>query len=108
MAIAAYVTNIVTGESTMIPVVGSTELESLWKPIIQQNELNYLDYIVTAGLSIDSENFLAVHNELKTLLSEIERHSSNVEEGSPAARCSRLVEIVSTFDPTSSTSIYIG
>ena len=108
MGLAVYVKNTITNESTTIPVAGSTELESVWKPIIQQNELNYLDYIVTAGLSLDSENYLAVQNELQILLTAIETQSSKDEEGSPAARCNCLVELVSNFDPKGSTSIYIG
>jgi hypothetical protein len=108
MGLAIYVTNATTNETTTTPIAGNTELESLWKPIIRQNVLSYLDYIVTAGLSLDSDNHLAVRRQLQVLLAAIETQCSIDEKGSPAARCKRLFEIASSFDPNSSNDIYIG
>lgn len=108
MALAVYLTKTDTNETSTVPVAGSTELESLWKPIIHENALSYLDYIVTAGLSLDGENYLSVQKEFRILLAAIETQYRRDEEGSPAARCTRLVELVSSFDPRGSTSIYIG
>jgi len=108
VGIAVYVENNNENKDGYFPVAGSTELESLWKPIIHENNLYQLDYIVTAGLRIDGDNYLEVLKEIRVMQDIIERQYRKDEEGSPAARCSRLMEIVSTFEPTGPTSIYIG
>jgi len=108
MALAVYFKNTGTDESNTIPIAGASELETLWKPIIHEKELSYLDYIVTAGLTLDGENYLAVQNELRILQTAIEAQYCKDEDGSPAARCNRLVELVSSFDPGGSTNVYIG
>lgn len=109
MGIAAYLTDLATGEKSYFPVAGASELDSLWKPIIQRKSLGYLDYIVTAGLSIDEENQVFVRDELQILLAEIQRTFSGEDDGHYSiARCQRLFDVIANFDPQSAHQLHVG
>ena len=48
-------------------VVGSAELARLWRAIIDEQDLGYVDCVATAGLSIDADNYADVLRELLVL-----------------------------------------
>lgn len=109
MGVAVYVRDVDTREVIdSFPLLGASELETLWRPIIEKHGLNYFDYIIGAGLELNDENYGEVSRELDVIYAEIASQYSCDEVGSPAARCFRLVELVARFKPRGSTCVYIG
>lgn len=70
MSIAVYVRDR-DGSERVIPIAGASELASRWRPIIAARGLRYLDYMLSAGLSIDSDNHADVLAEIETLCREL-------------------------------------
>ena len=94
---------------TTYPVVGSSELARLWRPIIDRKSLGYVDYIVTAGLDIDAENYEDVLAELRVLCTEIESLVEPQEDFvNPVFRCRRLIALITAHPPQSGDRLYIG
>jgi hypothetical protein len=109
MAIAAYLTDADTNVETSFSVVGASELDSLWKPIIRRRDLNYLGYLVTAGLSVDGENHAAICKELQILLEEIEAmYLYGDDAANPVFRCKRLLDAVISYGSAAVSELYIG
>lgn len=95
------------GTERAIPVAGSSELDSLWRPLIAAHDLHYLDYILSAGLSVNDDNYADVVAELETLCREIAAGADTAEH-SARSRCFRLLELVQLTPPGSAETIYIG
>lgn len=108
MGVSAYVTDGGTN-SQSFSVVGSAELNSLWKPIIERRGLHFLDYIVTACIKIDESNCDEIANELRVLMNELESIVPFEEDiVNPVFRCKRLLDIVTSFHENSKKEIHIG
>jgi len=108
MSISAVITT-VGSQATSFPVVGNSELNALWKPIIERNGLHYLNYVATAGLRIDAENRADVLAEIQVLRKELEsvREYEN-DIANPVFRCRRLLDIVTNHNPEDTMELYIG
>src|SRR5262245_8534312 len=92
-----------------LSVVGSSELESMWKPILARRDLPYLKYIASAGLSIDEDNYKDVVGEIRVLLHELEVMCTYENDiANPVFRCRRLLEILESHPPSTHARIYIG
>lgn len=90
-------------------VVGDTELNEVWKPIIERNDLHYLDYIVGAGIGLDADNYLDIAGEVRVLLDALESGYPYVDDiVNPVFRCRRLLRIINEFSPENGLSVYIG
>jgi len=97
------------GDKVIFGVVGNTELVDTWQPIIRWLELHYLDYIVTAGLSIDRENYADVMSEVSKLLLELmEAFPYKDDVVNPVFRCKRLLHLLEANPPDSGAHVYIG
>jgi hypothetical protein len=108
MAISLFSTSD-NSQQEVISLVGDSELQSLWKPIIEREGLYTLDYIVSAGLSIDNDNFREVIDELRVLLNKINLNREFVDDiGNPVFRIQRVLDILSKWGPGCGAKLYIG
>lgn len=106
MSLSLYLRS-VDGAERVIPIAGSSELESLWRPIIAAHDLHHLDYILSAGLSVNDDNYADVVAELETLCREIAVRIDAAEHAG-RSQCVRLLALVQTTPPGSAETIYIG
>lgn len=98
-----------TDEAVSLSVVGDSELHELWIPIIQECGLEYMDYVVTAGLSLDSDNYYDVLSEVRQLLAELEQRQEFRDDiTNPVFRCRRLLEVLEAHSPERGAELYIG
>ena len=96
-------------QQEVISLAGDSELRSLWKPIIEREGLYTLDYIVSAGLTIDSDNHPEVVDELRTLLNQVLLDYAFAEDvTNPVFRIQRVLDILSKWSTDCSINIYIG
>jgi hypothetical protein len=96
-------------ESEVIPLAGQQEVLDLWMPIIRKRGLDLLDYCMTAGLSIDADNYSQILEEVLIAQQEIESQIPFVEDPTnPVFRCKRLRDILLTHPPSKGYSVYIG
>ncbi len=96
-------------EPEFFSLVGNSELNALWKPIIERKNLYFLDYIVTAGLSINAENCDEVIEEVRVLLREIETLRQHEDDfTNPVFRVRRALSILESWNPHSDFTISIG
>lgn len=95
-------------ESQSYPVVGASELNQVWRPVIDQNDLQYVDCIVTGGLSLDAENYNDVLAEFEKLFEKLDSHDASGESSDSHKRRARLLEIVRSNPPGGRCEVYIG
>lgn len=98
-------------ETEIFSLVGSNKLRSLWMPIVSKRQLHYLNYIFTAGLGIDADNYADILAELEVLCAELENVREEVDDiVNPIFRCKRCLRILHEYDPVENPSVevYIG
>jgi hypothetical protein len=109
MSLAVFIRSSEPDSDRYYPVASSEEVASLWRPIIDRAGLNYLDYIVSAGLDLDDENFDTVLAELRSLVVELAKISKPASDfTSPLFRAERLVALVERNPPQAGRTVYIG
>lgn len=109
MSIAVYVQAVHPRSDATYPVVGSSELARLWRPIIDEQGLGYVDYVVTAGLSIDADNYADVLRELLVLRTALAALVAPQDDfTNPVFRCQRLIDVLTAHPPQSGDRVYIG
>lgn len=96
-------------DSQMLTVAGQNEIDTLWKPLVKRLDLPLLDYVLSAGLSVDTTYHAQIIEEVKAICHAIEEEVAFVEEiTNPVYRCRRLLSILQEYFPEQGCSVYIG
>lgn len=96
-------------EEEVIPLAGSQEINSLWRPIIDKHALGLLDYCLTAGLAVELDTYDQLSKEIDILLSEC-KSTLGFDGGgsSPVVRIERLRQVLAKAHPFSHVYVYVG
>ncbi len=96
-------------DGSVLTVAGQSEVEALWFPIIRQKQLVWLELALTAGVSVDPENYSQLLEEVAIVQQEIESRTAFVEDPvNPVYRCRRLYAILVDHPPSKGYSVYLG
>lgn len=108
MSVAMYLTR-PNHPDEVVSVVGNNELQQSWMPIVQANQLVYLEHAFGAGLSINDENHAEVIEETSRLLRLLgEAVQLEYDVTNPVYRCHRMLQVLMSNPPASGVSVYIG
>jgi hypothetical protein len=95
--------------SGLVVVAGQSEIETLWKPTIEQKGLQWLDLGISGGVRVNVENYSQVLDEISTMQAVIESVVSYEDDPvNPAFRCRRLHSILLDHPPSRGWDVYIG
>ena len=96
-------------EDWTLPLAGDGEIQTLWRPIVKEENLPLFDMCFTAGILVEDDSYSDILNEASVLLRCIESKVDYVDDSANVVfRCRRLVDILQKYPPNAGNRIYLG
>lgn len=96
------------GDGDLFPLAGQTEIERLWQPIIQSENLPLLAQAFSAGLTIDRQYHAEFGREITVVLRTLESIDDSQRNVDAIRRCRLLHDLLERYPPDAEVEIYVG